>query len=310
MPIVLFIEKNGTVKEMLLKEIVPEELYRKASFKTAEGFGVQATWTKENMYNVQLYARKNGRAGSENKYDFPPPVDSELFFGGCILTNKNSDGGFADLTKSMWEKIYEELFGGFDDIESEDSDDEDESSEEDIPRTKEGYAKDGFIVDDAEVDESESESESEEEESDVEGEVDIDIDIDGEDDLNTEDLCEDDSDSDLDSDTSDSDSDLDDDEDSDDYYNSDGSGGGITKEKKKKPIKKPVSVNQKNTKKTAVVAAAPISAVKPKRRSAPVVNTRSKTKPSGNENTDTNGSNTGGYLNCSNELEEEAYLED
>lgn len=310
MPIVLFIEKNGTVKEMLLKEIIPEELYRKASFKTAEGFGVQSTWAKEGKHNINLYARKNGRAGSENKYDFPPPVDSELFFGGCILTNKNSDGVFIDLTKSMWEKIYEELFGGFEDIDSEDSDDEDESSEEDIARTKEGYAKDGFIVDDAEVDESESESE---EESDIEGDVDIDIDIDGEDDLNTEDLCDDDSDSDLDSDTSDSDSELDDDEDSDNYYDSDGSGGGITKDKKKKkPVKKPVSVNQKNTKKTAVVAAAPISATKSntKRRPAPVVNTRSKTKTSVNENNDTNGSNVGGYLNCSNELEEEAYLED
>merc|ERR1712100_606387 len=53
-----------------------------------------------------------------------------------------------DLTLDEWEKVYEKLFGGFENIEEE----EDESSEEYVDPenlTKEGYDKtDGFIVDD------------------------------------------------------------------------------------------------------------------------------------------------------------------
>ena len=80
-----------------------------------------------DVYNISLYARKTGRAGSENKYEFPPPVDSVLFFGGCFLTNQTKDGKYCDLTKQMWEKICEKLFGGFDDLGG--SEDEDEEVE-------------------------------------------------------------------------------------------------------------------------------------------------------------------------------------
>ena len=52
-----------------------------------------------------------------------------------------------DLTVDEWEKCYEKLFGGFEELGEEDS----YSSEEEIPehlKTKEGYSKeDGFVVD-------------------------------------------------------------------------------------------------------------------------------------------------------------------
>ena len=50
-----------------------------------------------------------------------------------------------------WEEIYENLYGGFEDLGS-DSDDSDEDDDEDygMKRTKTGYAKDGFVVDDDE----------------------------------------------------------------------------------------------------------------------------------------------------------------
>jgi transcription elongation factor SPT6 len=54
------------------------------------------------------------------------------------------------------------LFGGFEDIGSQDSEEEseDDLSDPDVPRTKEGYVKDGFIVDD---DDEEDDDEEEEE---------------------------------------------------------------------------------------------------------------------------------------------------
>ena len=103
----------------------------------------------DTKYNISLYAKKTGKATQENKYDYPPPVDKELYFGSNALVSLDGDGVPQDLTKKMWDKIYEHLFGGFEDL----NDTEDESDDEndvynELEKTKSGYAKDGFIVDD------------------------------------------------------------------------------------------------------------------------------------------------------------------
>ena len=80
----------------------------------------------------------------------------ELFFGKIIIVKhfneEINDDNVEDLTLDEWEKIYEKLFGGFEDLGDEDS----FSDEEIIPekyKTKEGYSKeDGFIVDSGEED--------------------------------------------------------------------------------------------------------------------------------------------------------------
>ena len=61
----------------------------------------------------------------ENKYEFPPPIDSVLFFGGCVLVAK-SDNSIVDLRISSWNKIYETLMGGFEDLDEEGEDEEDD----------------------------------------------------------------------------------------------------------------------------------------------------------------------------------------
>ena len=149
MPTLLIVEKSGNVKELNVKHYVEEDLYKKAGFKSDTGFKCQTTWNVEidqKKWSVSVFAKTTGRAGQENKYDFPPPVDSTLFFGSCILVAANDD-----LREADWAKIYEFLFGGFEDIGEEDSEnsEEDEDDEyDDAPKTKDGYVKDGFIVDD------------------------------------------------------------------------------------------------------------------------------------------------------------------
>jgi hypothetical protein len=149
MPTLLIVEKSGNIKELNVKQYVEEDLYKKAGFKSDTGFKCQTTWNVEidqKKWSVSVFAKTTGRAGQENKYDFPPPVDSTLFFGSCILVAANDD-----LREADWAKIYEFLFGGFEDIGEEDSEnsEEDEDDEyDDAPKTKDGYVKDGFIVDD------------------------------------------------------------------------------------------------------------------------------------------------------------------
>jgi hypothetical protein len=167
MPKIIIVETNGTVKEASCQDATDAGLYKAIKLKSASGFTCQTTWNvtiADDTFAIALYAKVDGKAGQENKYDFPPPVDSALFFGKCVLVNRDGD-----LTAVEWNRIYEHLFGGFEDLNSE-GDDDDEDEYDELPLTAAGYAKDGFVVD---SDASEVEPESEEEE---EEEVDSDSD--------------------------------------------------------------------------------------------------------------------------------------
>lgn len=180
MPKIVIVEKSGNLKTVQLKDLSPESVFKKLAIKSAEGFKLQHTWGQEDGLdeNISLYAKTEGRAGQENKYDFPPPVDEKLFFGPCALVGRNAETGEpVDLDEGAWEEIYEFLFGGFDDVGSEDSG-EDVDTEDELEKlkasgveiTKQGYAKDGFIVESDEEEEEEEESDEESEESEEESE--------------------------------------------------------------------------------------------------------------------------------------------
>ena len=162
---VVIVNKTGVLKDRTIKQYDETVLYKEAGFKSGDGFTLQTIWKKESInrgFSVSLYAKVKGKAGQENKYDFPPPVDSVLYFGSCLLIATSPDGSKTDLHVKDWIAIYEHLFGGFEDIGSQDSEEEseDDLSDPDVPRTKEGYVKDGFIVDD---DDEEDDDEEEEE---------------------------------------------------------------------------------------------------------------------------------------------------
>jgi len=161
MVLILLVEKNGTIKEINAKQFDDVYLSKKAGFKSDKGFSQNNGWSINNM-NIFLYGKTEGRAGQENKYDFPPPVDNTLFFGGCLLMAKNKKNENIDLNLKIWKVIYEKLFGGFEDLGDEDSEEEEEDEDEDIPQTKQGYAKDGFVVEDDEEEEDEEEDDEEE----------------------------------------------------------------------------------------------------------------------------------------------------
>jgi len=159
---IVVVNKTGVLKERTIKQYEESVLYKEAGFKSGDGFTLQTIWKKESInrgFSVSLYAKVKGKAGQENKYDFPPPVDSILYFGSCLLIATRPDGSKTDLHVKDWIAIYEHLFGGFEDIGSQDSEEEseDDLSDPDVPRTKEGYVKDGFIVDDEEDEDAEDE---------------------------------------------------------------------------------------------------------------------------------------------------------
>jgi len=159
---VLIIEKNGDLKEVYTKnKIKIDELYKKCKFRNTNYFDNRNIWGYNGIF-ISLFAKDKGRASTENKYELPPPIDSQLYFGNMVvIANKNKDyyaeDEIIDMTKEMWEDFYKKAMGGFESLGDEDSfSEEEEHPKEDL--TKNGYLKDGFVVDD------DLEIESEEEE--------------------------------------------------------------------------------------------------------------------------------------------------
>ncbi len=167
---IVSIEKNGTLKETNVRKLLKNEIYKKCGFKTDEHFKERACWNvkidgEENV--IKCFAKDEGRANMENKYDLPPPIDSALYFGTIAVVKMEGDE-FKDLTIDLWNKVYEKLFGGFEDLAATAEEDEKEVDELDsVPeemKTKHGYLKDGFVVD-SEEDEDDEDEDAEEEDS-------------------------------------------------------------------------------------------------------------------------------------------------
>jgi len=173
----LIIDKSGTPKVLSVKDFKIEDLYKKCGFKKPDGLEKRHVWiTKcdKTSYRISVYAKDDGKANTENKFEFPPPIDNSLFFGSCavLVEHKNLAGEYVPtiVTMDIWDKLYEKMYGGFENLGDTCKADDDESDElEAIPKSKKtatGYLKDGFIVDsDNEEGEDYSDDDSDEEEN-------------------------------------------------------------------------------------------------------------------------------------------------
>ena len=161
---VVIIEKTGIIKQNECKDI--NNLYKLCGFRKVDGFELRHTWENLSLnnskYNVSVYSRNDGKANTENKYDMPPPIDNDLYYGNLAIVNKDQNNNLKDLTVNEWNKIYEHLFGGFENLDDYDDDDAEEDELENISselKTKVGgYLKDGFVVDNSD-DEDDGENE-------------------------------------------------------------------------------------------------------------------------------------------------------
>ena len=141
---VIRVNRDGSMAEVKLHD---DEYFKKCGFRTEEGFELQHTWTEEGNIRYELHGKTKGKANSENKYEFPPPVAEALYFGKMLIMKRLPDSELAPLRVAEWNTIYEKLMGGFINLASEDESDEDCE----LPKTKEGYAKDDFVVSDSEL---------------------------------------------------------------------------------------------------------------------------------------------------------------
>ena len=169
---IVIISKTGSLSECVVDTKIETTigeltvlLSKKCGYRNHEGFSCCHTWKYRNKHAtatasspaprhiyVDIWAKSSGRAGQENKYELPPPLDEDLFFGNIALVARIDKENAINMTIELWNKIYEALFGGFEDLAATAAEDENEVDELDsIPaykKTSSGYLKDGFVVDD------------------------------------------------------------------------------------------------------------------------------------------------------------------
>jgi len=176
---IVIISKTGTLSEVSVEppssETTLDELTvllsKKCGYRNPDGFSCYHTYKykNKNKFNfadgtgtadehvpkyiyVDVWAKTDGRAGNENKYEMPPPVDEIIFYGNIALVARVDKEHAVNLTCDIWNVIYERLFGGFEDLATTAVEDENEIDELDLVpayhKTLNGYLKDGFVVDD------------------------------------------------------------------------------------------------------------------------------------------------------------------
>lgn len=194
---IILIEKNGTVKQSNAKDLTKETIYKKCGLKSEGGFEKRTTWNTtigNEKCLLELWSNDDGKAGTENKFELPEPIDKNLYFGTMAVVRVNSNGTIIDIKTELWNKVYDKLMGGFDDLENDEDDEDDEEDDElaSVPKTmktKSGYLKDGFVVDTNSEDEEYVEDEYVENDDDEDVEDDEDDDDDEDDELELEEDC-------------------------------------------------------------------------------------------------------------------------
>lgn len=176
---IVIVSKSGSLSECIVetkKESTLDDLTnilsKKCGNKKSDGFSCYHTYKYKNknkkartstitssavtvppVIYIDVWCKTDGRAGQENKYELPPPIDEILIFGNIALVARIDKQTACDLSIECWTKIYEKLFGGFEDLAATAQEDENEIDElAFVPASKKtanGYLKDGFVVDDS-----------------------------------------------------------------------------------------------------------------------------------------------------------------
>lgn len=111
---ILHIKENGDIlnlkEDIYLIESIPE-LY---------------DWKDDNFKLLGFNEEKNN---NENKYELPPPIDNNLYFGDLFICKIDENNNFIDTNIEDFQIFYNKQFGGFYDIEFSSNEEEDELSE-------------------------------------------------------------------------------------------------------------------------------------------------------------------------------------
>jgi DNA-directed RNA polymerase subunit M/transcription elongation factor TFIIS len=130
-------------------------------------------WKSNTLF---LFGYTDGKAGTENKHELPPPHDTQLIFGDIVVMMSKDKRSFAKplpIKQDDYEAFYTQVFEGFESLDDEEEADEAEAEEEVIQDelVDEAHVDDESIIDDAEDEYEEEGADGAEEEGEAAEEI-------------------------------------------------------------------------------------------------------------------------------------------
>jgi len=123
---IVCIKKNGSIKSLELSSLISLPINLEALsnadkkiLKMFRGYACECDFNLDD-YTVTILGKTEGKSGSENKKELPPPIDNEIYFGNVYAIAHRNDS-FRDLSIQDFEEFYNSAFGGFEDLGDEDS---------------------------------------------------------------------------------------------------------------------------------------------------------------------------------------------
>lgn len=110
------------------------------------------SWKSNTLF---LFGYTDGKAGTENKHELPPPHDTQLIFGDIVVMMSKDKRSFAKplpIKQDDYETFYTQVFEGFESLDEEEAEVEAEEEVIQDELTDEAHVDDASIVDDAEDD--------------------------------------------------------------------------------------------------------------------------------------------------------------
>ena len=118
---------------------------------------------------ISIFCFTDGKERQINKYELPPPIDSEIYYG-TMYALAHADNKLINMDLDLFNKFYENSFEGFEDLDSQDSwseEDDDENSDDRNFIAYEGSVSE--YEEDSEEDDEEESRNSEDSEMDIVG---------------------------------------------------------------------------------------------------------------------------------------------
>jgi DNA-directed RNA polymerase subunit M/transcription elongation factor TFIIS len=113
-------------------------------------------WKSNTLF---LFGYTDGKAGTENKHELPPPHDTQLIFGDIVVLLSKDKRSFAKplpIKQDDYETFYTQMFEGFESLDEDEADaDADADVEEDVIQDElvdEAHVDDESVADDLEDD--------------------------------------------------------------------------------------------------------------------------------------------------------------
>ena len=127
-------------------------------------------WKSNTLF---LFGYTDGKAGTENKHELPPPHDTQLIFGDIVVMMSKDKRSFAKLLpikQDDYEAFYTQVFEGFESLDEEEADEAEEEVLQD-ELADEAHVDDESIIDDAEDEYEEEGADGAEEEGEAAEEI-------------------------------------------------------------------------------------------------------------------------------------------